>query len=509
MTVSTTNARQQYSGDGSTTNFSFSFKVLTEAELQVLGVNTTGNALDGISPGETQVYTQGTNYSVSLNNPGGTVVFNSAPSAGIRITIVRQSKQTQDIDYVENDPFPAATHEEGLDRAVLRDQERRQEIERSLRIGLADDTSVDLILPTKENRRNTGLGFDSNGKPVPFSGFVNSDQVPVSSFAETLLDDTSASEARQTLGVAGQADRFAVTTGTGSTLEAVPNTPTALTTGETVFLRFHTTVVAGATLNVNSTGAKVVVDNQRNTIRSGQIFQDDYVALLFDGNLDSGNGGWVALSTNNRVFDDEFQSFYTNIQARLGYTPANVAGDTFTGTVRVNHLVKFQSKDNNGNNRNLAGINANNILVLGDANSPETRLIAKDNDSATVRGNTIWNYGNMPEITGSLAAGNTDSISLSGGDYHARLFYRRQDNGATGALTFWASGSRDRAVSVEGGYSVNSSGQLNVLAISDNSNGNVKLDVNPGGNQGLTLNINNSGTGATINYALIIWYPPV
>jgi hypothetical protein len=507
MTVSVTTSRDQFSGDGSTTNFSFTFQVLTQAEVTVLGTNTTGSTLDGIGPGETATYTQGTDYAVSLSDPGGTVAFSGAPSTGIRITVVRNSKQTQDIDYVENDPFPAETHEEGLDRAVLRDQERRDEIERSLRIGPGDDASVNLTLPTKENRKSTGLGFNASGEPVPFSGFVDSDQVPVTSFAETLLDDTTASEARQTLGVAGQADRFAVTSGTSNTLTANPSTPTALASGETVFLRFHTDTGAGATLNVNGTGDKAILDGQAATIRASQIKQNDVSVLMYDEALNSGSGAWVVLGSNDRVFDNEFQGFYTNIQARIGYTPANVAGDTFTGTVRVNHLLNFQSKDSNGNNRNLTGINANNILTVGDANSPEVRLVAPDADSATVRGETIWNYGNMPEMSGSIAPGNTESISLDKGDVHVRFFYRRQDNGATGCVEFYGTGSGDAVRRFDAG--VNNSGQTNSLALSDNSNGNVEFDLNPGGNQGLTLNVINSGTGATINYSILIWYPNV
>jgi hypothetical protein len=184
-----------------------------------------------------------------------------------------------------------------------------------------------------------------------------------------------------------------------------------------------------------------------------------------------------------------------------------VAGDTFTGTVRVNHLLNFQSKDSNGNNRNLTGINANNILTVGDANSPEVRLVAPDADSATVRGETIWNYGNMPEMSGSIAPGNTESISLDKGDVHVRFFYRRQDNGATGCVEFYGTGSGDAVRRFDAG--VNNSGQTNSLALSDNSNGNVEFDLNPGGNQGLTLNVINSGTGATINYSILIWYPNV
>lgn len=52
------------------------------------------------------------------------------------------------------------------------------------------------------------------------------------------------------------------------------------------------------------------------------------------------NGSWAALSSayaiNVTTFNGQAASYYTNIPARLGYTPANKAGDTMTGFLTLN-----------------------------------------------------------------------------------------------------------------------------------------------------------------------------
>jgi hypothetical protein len=48
--------------------------------------------------------------------------------------LLRDTTQVQAIDYIANDPFPAETHEEGLDRSVILAQELQEEVDRSIKI---------------------------------------------------------------------------------------------------------------------------------------------------------------------------------------------------------------------------------------------------------------------------------------------------------------------------------------------------------------------------------------
>ena len=42
--------------------------------------------------------------------------------------------QGKNIDYIANDPFPAESHEEGLDRAMMAVQQLQEEVDRSIKL---------------------------------------------------------------------------------------------------------------------------------------------------------------------------------------------------------------------------------------------------------------------------------------------------------------------------------------------------------------------------------------
>ena len=50
---------------------------------------------------------------------GGTVTFDTAPAAGVKVTLLREVPQNQLADYVAYDKFPAETHERQLDLAAM------------------------------------------------------------------------------------------------------------------------------------------------------------------------------------------------------------------------------------------------------------------------------------------------------------------------------------------------------------------------------------------------------
>ena len=96
MTVSTTTIKNSYSGNGSTTAFSYTFKVFASSELKVI-VRTD-------STGSESVRAEGsgsTNYAVSGvgDTAGGTVTFVTAPASGETVVILRDTALTQATDY--------------------------------------------------------------------------------------------------------------------------------------------------------------------------------------------------------------------------------------------------------------------------------------------------------------------------------------------------------------------------------------------------------------------------
>jgi hypothetical protein len=104
MTVSTTEPRITYAGDGSTTSFSIPFDFTGDSEVVVnLLTDSTNNVVLQTNP---------TEYSISGTN----VVMVTAPASGETLIIELGVTESQATDYVANDAFPAETHEAALDK---------------------------------------------------------------------------------------------------------------------------------------------------------------------------------------------------------------------------------------------------------------------------------------------------------------------------------------------------------------------------------------------------------
>ena len=115
MTVTTTTIKNSYSGNGSTTAFAYSFPINTTDEITVIERSATGTETVK-SEG-----TGSTNYGISDNGAsGGTVTMVTAPASGTTLVLLRSTALTQETDYVANDPFPAETHEDALDKEIGR-----------------------------------------------------------------------------------------------------------------------------------------------------------------------------------------------------------------------------------------------------------------------------------------------------------------------------------------------------------------------------------------------------
>ncbi len=191
MTLSSTHTTVSYAGDGITTAFPVTFQFFDSADLEVVE--------RVIATGAETVKTLGTDYTVSGGNGStGTVTATSAPASTVEWHIRRKTARTQSTDYVENDPFPAETHEKALDRAMMVAQEVDTDANLALRFPKTDPATSIGELPNSTVRANQFLLFDANGKPGVASSVTDA---PVSAFMKTVLDDPDAPTARQTLGV--------------------------------------------------------------------------------------------------------------------------------------------------------------------------------------------------------------------------------------------------------------------------------------------------------------------
>lgn len=158
MTLSTTSNKVSFSGNGNTTVFAYNFKILASSDLKVYIRSATGT--------ET-LKTITTHYNVSGvgSASGGNVTFTggNTPANGETVIIQRVVPLTQTHDYVENDPFPAESHEEGLDRLTMHVQQLQEEVDRSIKASVTNTIASSEFSNSPTDRANKIFGFDSAG----------------------------------------------------------------------------------------------------------------------------------------------------------------------------------------------------------------------------------------------------------------------------------------------------------------------------------------------------------
>lgn len=198
MSLSSTTNRNDYVGNGATATYAYGFKVYLSSELRVTVVNTAG--------AETRL-TINTDYTVTGvgSSSGGNIVLVNASQAwltsgflttGYGLTVRRVRALTQLADIRNQGEFYPETHEDVFDKMVMNQQQLQDELDRAVRLPETEAGSSDFVLPTIDDRANQLLGFDADGDPIAAAAV----SATVSSFMQTVLDDTTADAARTTLG---------------------------------------------------------------------------------------------------------------------------------------------------------------------------------------------------------------------------------------------------------------------------------------------------------------------
>jgi len=138
MAISSTHNKKVYLCDGNTTVFPYDFLIFDEQHLEVYKYEiATGNQTKlTLNTDYTQTkLTLNTDYTVSgVNNPSGgnVTLLIDAPSSDYKLIILRNVPMTQETDYIANDPFPAESHEKGLDKLTMLVQQLSEKITRSI-----------------------------------------------------------------------------------------------------------------------------------------------------------------------------------------------------------------------------------------------------------------------------------------------------------------------------------------------------------------------------------------
>ncbi len=222
MTITTTDTRIRYTGDGTTVTFIYDFPIYEDNDLVVLRHTATSTA-------ETLILN--TDYTVTGAGvvTGGTVVLSAGSVCpdGYYLTIIREIELTQEVDFVDGAAVDADTLETPLDKGCLIDQQLDEAIRRAPKFRKSL-TLKDCDLPTPV--ANSLIGWDSLG-----TGFANFSTGTVS---VPTIDH---------IGNYGDSLNTAITT--------IGSTPTLLLINKTIVLTAHAIVPSTLQLWIPTTGS--------------------------------------------------------------------------------------------------------------------------------------------------------------------------------------------------------------------------------------------------------------
>lgn len=283
MTIASQTSRNDYTAAGGTT-FQYTFKVFSDTHLKVYNAGVL-QALN-------------TDYTVTGvgTDAGGNVVFTVAPTNGNAVAIIRNAPYTQLTYYVENDPFPAETHEAALDRLTQQTQQLLEKLARAA--ALADSSALtSIVLPDpvtggeliRWKTDKTNLELVASGSLA--AGILS----PIVAMGDLVQGGAGAIPERLAVGTPGQIVRVGtnkweagqlpliLTNKTGSTINAGEvvaidsGNDAAVALGDTVssFKRF---TVAGGSVANNAAGWFVSPDQiVTGVLAQGAIARGEYV----------------------------------------------------------------------------------------------------------------------------------------------------------------------------------------------------------------------------------------
>ena len=242
MTISSTTNRAQFNCNGSTTSFPFTFKYLADSDLQVYLSSPAGVVT---------LLTLNVDYEITpaVPGPGGTLSFlgtylSSPPVSGYTLTILRFIARTQEVDFINGDSLDENNIEGMGDKLTMMVQDLDNKMARTLAFpptsgisnisvpdpvagaflrwnlsgnGLENATYVDPTLITISDYWRAVIdGGDTLPEALTAMGLDPSlvtltlpDNVTISDFIKTLLDDNDAAAARATLQIPAASESVA------------------------------------------------------------------------------------------------------------------------------------------------------------------------------------------------------------------------------------------------------------------------------------------------------------
>ena len=164
MTVSAQNSYISYTGNGSTKIYSWPYKLFVAGDLKAYTVVTATGVSSLLTAGGGGTY----DYTISYDSvsEAWSVTLNNNLPATHKLYLTRVMDLEQATDYIEGDAFPAAVHEDTLDKIVLTQQQQQEQLNRTFKLDQVNTgTTVDIATIVSE-RSGKVLGFDPSGNLI-------------------------------------------------------------------------------------------------------------------------------------------------------------------------------------------------------------------------------------------------------------------------------------------------------------------------------------------------------
>lgn len=380
MTVSVETNKTTYVGNGSTTVFASVFEIFDDDDILVEVVTD--------STGAVATQTKTTHYTVSsISSPKGSVNITmlTAPASGETLVLRRNQPQSQATDYVENDDFPAQTHENNLDKIVFMVQEHEEKLNRAFLLNpsnssneLIPDATASYVL----QRNAAGNGYS----------WVATASLGVGSLLDEddMVSDSVADGATQQ-SIKAYIDSGTITF-TNKTIDSASNTVTvdlseATVTGTTA--EFNTALSDGsfATLAGTETLTNKTINTANNTITIVEADISDLGSYLTASSTDTLTNKTINTASNTiTIVEADISDLGSYITASSVDTLTNKTIDTASNTITVVEA---------------------DISDLGSyITASSTDTLTNKTFDANGTGNSISNVDLTADITGTLPVAN-------------------------------------------------------------------------------------------------------
>lgn len=345
MAVSSLVNRNNYTGNGSASVFTYGFRILDQSQLTVTVKDSADLETTLVITTDYTVQSVGSNTgTITLVNAGQAWLSGGNLATGYTMSIRRILPLTQATDIRNQGTFYPEVHEDQFDRQIMISQQQQDALDRSVKMPeTVDPATFDSTVPASIVGQAGALlqvNSGGNGWTVAASSIVGATVTP---YMETVLDDLDAASARTTLGALASSagavgptnlaalavttakiDNLAVdstklaanavttakitdanvtaaklaesvyaivgawggTSGasSGTTYTATPSPAfTAYTTGMAVTFKADALNTGASTLNVNGLGAKNLKDAFGTALVKGVLFANQMVTAVYDG----------------------------------------------------------------------------------------------------------------------------------------------------------------------------------------------------------------------------------